>query len=300
MIKILKNIMFLILIQACFLMPVFGIDLDHTVDDAIRKNYNVTPQQLPISQPKNVQQKTTQTQKTQPKATQTQSSQPLPKLPNPPKKYTTSTKTYTQQNIKKQQPITSKSFHLRKGMKFDIINSVNISDKQRAGTNISFATSKPIKTAYCTIPQGTKFVGKITESHPPQLTGNGGLVSLEISTIILNGRYQKINTKIIKVNNKRVYWGDIKGKRKYWKNTVAKGKWGRNVFKKTNRVSASLAKDKATVILSPFTFLYGALAGTVSTAVSPVLSIFYKGESLYIPAGTKFQIKFCDDVKLYY
>ena len=185
-------------------------------------------------------------------------------------------------------------------MVFDIVNVNAISDKQRVGTSIVFKSTKPIKTAYYTIPEGTKFVGEIVESHTPQISGNGGLVNLSVCSIIFGGTYQHIDTRVIRVGGKKVFFEDIKGKRSYWKNTVNKGKWGRNTFHKMNKLSANLVQDKTTVILAPFTFVYGLTLGTISTVASPVVSIFCKGGSVYIPANTPFRIKFEQDVKLYY
>lgn len=295
-----KKILISLLIQALAFMPVFGIDLDYTVDDAIRKNYNVG---TPIQPKKNV---PTSNKKT----TTTQSMPKLPNLPNNTKSNSTRLSNPTTSKvtpkkktivIKKKTQITNKNkLPLRKGMQFDIVNINPISDKQRVGTQIVFVNPKPIKTAYCTIPQGTKFVGKIVESHTPQITGNGGLVSIKIDTILFGGQYQYIDTRITKVGGKKVFFEDIKGKRSYWKNTREKGKWGRNTYRKMNKLSSSLAKDKTTVILSPFTFVYGAAMGGISTAVSPVVSVFCKGKNVYIPQNTPFRIKFEQDSKLYY
>ena len=307
-----KKLFITFLIQALFLMPVFGIDLDYTVDDAIRKNYNVN--QINNIGGNNSNKSVSQPTKTTPQPVQKATvSEPLPKLPALPKNASGSSssnnstiksqpiKTYTQKPIKKTITKTNKKvLQLRKGMVFDISNVNSISDKQRVGTSIVFVSRKPIKTAYYTIPEGTKFVGEIVESHTPQLTGNGGLVNLSVCSIIFGGTYQHIDTRVIRVGGKKVFFEDIKGKRSYWKNTVNKGKWGRNTFHKMNKLSANLVQDKTTVILAPFTFVYGLTLGTISTVASPVVSIFCKGGSVYIPANTPFRIKFEQDVKLYY
>lgn len=298
-----KKILSLFFIQTLLFMPVFSMDIDTTVDDSIRKNYNIdsgitqiqkSGPKVPVQQTKQAVQKPKQTN--------------MPKLPALPKSTNIQPIKAVQQKTYQtpvyQSPVykvTSRStFPIRKGMEFNISNVNNISDGQRTGTNIVFINPKPIKTAYYTIPAGTKFVGRIINSHRPQLTGNGGLICIEITTIILGGSYQPINTRIVKVGNKYVFYENIKGKRSYWKNTVNSGKWGRQTFHKMNNLSASLIKDKTTIILSPFTFLYGTLAGGVSTLTSPVVSIFKKGGRLYIPQGTSFKIKFEEDTKLYY
>ncbi len=291
------------LIQALFIVPVFGIDLDYTVDDAIRKNYGVGSNGINNAKPA-----VKPVQKTTPAPAKPKTTESMPKLPALPKnkqpvtKQTTSVtkKTTPVKKVVIKKTAASKSFPMRKGMSFEIVNTNAISDKQRTGTRIVFTTRKPIKTAYYTIPQGTKLTGEIAESHTPQISGNGGLVSLSIDTIILGGKYQHIETRVLRVGGKKVFLKDIKGKRSYWKNTVNKGKWGRRTFHKMNKLSANLVQDKTTVILAPFTFVYGVVLGTVSTVTSPVVSIFCKGGSVYIPVNTPFKIKLTEDVKLYY
>ena len=296
-----KKLFILFLIQALFIVPVFGIDLDYTVDDTIRKNYGVGTNGINNAKPQ-----VKPAQKTTSAATKPKTTEAMPKLPaipqnkQPVTKQTTTKKTTPVKSAAVKKTTTLKSFPMRKGMSFEIVNANAISDKQRVGTRIVFTTKKPIKTAYYTIPQGTKLTGEIKEAHTPQISGNGGLVSLSIDTIILGGKYQHIETRVLKVGGKKVFLGDIKGKRSYWKNTVNKGKWGRRTFHKMNKLSADLIQDKTTVILSPFTFVYGVVLGTVSTVTSPIVSLFCKGGSVYIPTNTPFKIKLTQDVKLYY
>lgn len=307
-------------------MPVFAIDLDYSVDDTIRKNYNsnvkIVPkkattkpkvQAQPITKtttssidkmptlpalPKSVQSKTTVT--TKPKTTTTTYKKPASNYK--PAVYKQPTTTYSQPQVYTSNITTAKRSMqpIRKGMIFPVNNLSKISDWQRRGTKILFKTPRPIQMVYYTIPQDTILVGFMDSSHGSQLSGNGGLISIKISYIILNGQYQKVNAKVVKLNDKNIFFNDIKGKRTYWKNTVQKGKWGRNAFHKMNRISASLAKDKTTVILSPFTFIYGAALGGISTVTSPVTGLFTKGKDITIPANSSFYVKFIEDSKLYY
>ncbi len=276
--NIFKKIIACFIMQAIISIPVLAINLDHTVDDEIRKNYNVDNG---VTTKKEI----------------------LPSLPSLPKNPSKSSpkKSYTTPSNPSKTVVAPKNqLPLRQGMVFSIQNVNTISDWQKANTNVVFTSVKPIKTAYYTIPEGTKFVGRIVSSHKPQLSGNGGLLSIEIINIIFGGQYQRIDARIIKIGDKKIFFEDIKGKRCYWKNTVDKGKWGRNTFHKMNGVSANLLQDKTTVILAPFTFLYGVVLGGVSTISSPVVSLFYKGSRIIIPANTVFKIKLAQDVTLYY
>lgn len=302
----LKKLLITAIIQAMVFLPVFAIDLDYTVDDDIRKNYkvdevkinNTTPATKSTNTSKSISNTTVKT--TAPVSTQKKET--LPKLPELPKTITntpvqTSTPT-TRSVITRTQQKKYSVIPLRKNTEIDITNINAISDKQKKGTNIVFVSQKPIKTPYYTIPQGTKFVGRITNSKTPQITGNGGLVSIEVITIILANQYQHIDTRITKVNGEKIFFENIKGERTYIKNTINKGKWGRNTFHKMNKLSSNLIQDKTTVILAPFTFLYGGVMGCISTVTSPVISIFCKGGHVNIPVNTSFRIKFIKDAKV--
>ena len=76
-----KKFIITLLIQALILVPVFGIDLDYTVDDAIRKNYNVDSG-MPISGKVPVQSSVKPVQNLNPiKPTAAKTTSSMPKLP---------------------------------------------------------------------------------------------------------------------------------------------------------------------------------------------------------------------------
>ena len=64
------------LIQALFIVPVFGIDLDYTVDDAIRKNYGVGSNGINNAKPA-----VKPVQKTTPAPAKPKTTESMPKLP---------------------------------------------------------------------------------------------------------------------------------------------------------------------------------------------------------------------------
>ena len=167
------------------------------------------------------------------------------------------------------------------------------------GTRIYFKLSKPIKTKYFTLPENTRFVGVITDSHSPQISGNGGLLVIKVEYVIINGNSQEINAKITKANYKNIYLNNIKGKRTYWKNVAKTFKPGKNFYDKMWVKTKKLANDNVTLIFSPFTLITGVVVIGVSAIGSPVFAIFSTGGSLSIPAGSPFEIKLLEDTTIY-
>ena len=206
-----------------------------------------------------------------------------------------------QQIITQQQKYKSygQTLALKRGTSFTIRNTSAISDKLTEGTKVYFKLPKPIKTKYFTLPENTRFVGVISDSHTPQLTGNGGLVVIQIEKVIINGRTQEISGKVTKANYKRIYFNNIKGKRKYWSNLAKSITPGKKFNDKMWKATKKLAGEGITFIFSPFTLASGLVVFGANIVASPVIAIFSKGGSISIPADTAFRIKLTEDVTIY-
>lgn len=282
----------------------YAIDLDATVNDNSRSNFS-------SGQAKS-EQNFTVIQRASDVSTKNSEENELPTLPKilqqkqtttiPVKQYTyekkTTTPVYTPVKTKVYRPTNIAK--LRKGMTFEVVNTAKISDYQKAGTYVNFAAPKDIKTPYFTIPKGTKFSGKIVDSHRPQYTCNGGLIVISVDSITMAGKRQKFKSVITKVGDKKVFFENYKGKRTYWKTVWKKGAWGRALYSEMWRTTVNMCAKGSTAALSPFTFLYGVICWSGNTIASPVIAIFNKGGSAVIPAGTKITIKLLEDVNIMY
>ena len=206
-----------------------------------------------------------------------------------------------QQVITQQQKYKSygQTLALKRGTSFTIRNTSAISDKLTEGTKVYFKLPKPIKTKYFTLPENTRFVGVISDSHTPQLTGNGGLVVIRIEKVIINGRAQEVSGKVTKANYRRIYFNNIKGKRKYWSNLAKSITPGKKFNDKMWKATKKLAGEGVTFIFSPFTLASGLVVFGANIVASPVIAIFSKGGSISIPADTAFRIKLTEDVTIY-
>lgn len=273
-----KQILIALLILCIGILPVMSYELDMSVDEEIKKKYDADKLKydIPSALPK--------TSPSQPK-----SSGSVPK--------TTPVYTTTVPNITKITPGEGKK--IAAGTKFQVRSNQLISDRQRAGTNISFTSYSPVYKKNVTIPSGTKFYGVIEESHMPQKTGNGGLVVIKLTSMSYNGKNYPVEGKITKANSKKIFLNNIKGKRQYWHGVAKQIDKGENFYKKTRRTSAKMADNPILVILSPIPTIAGLAGYTVCTALSPITALATTGGNLSIPSGSGFEIKLLNSAYVY-
>lgn len=255
---------------------VHAFDLDMTVEDDIRKNYNSS---------KLV------------NDTNTADLDELPELPAKLKGENTpsSVKKTSAPSLPKTQIYEKGNIKIPKGTSIDVVNSAKISDWQTKGTVVKFKTPSVVYTRRYTIPAGTVFTGEIVESHQPQVSCNGGLVVIKVRSITVNNGTYKLNAYVTRADGKIIFLNNIKGERTYLKTMWKKGNWGRSLFSRMMTLTISLGGEGSTVLLSPFPFLYGTICFGANTLVSPITAFFQKGKHISIPAGSRFKIKLLED-----
>ena len=278
-----KKIVFLITIMMFCTCHAF--ELDTSVDDEIRRNYNPSAieQSLPAL----------------PKVTPTQT----PTTQAPPKTQPIIQPAKPQIGVKKlptSQIDKSTAIRIPKGTKFKVRSSAYLSDSTRVGARLSFTTLQPVTKRYVTIPAGTVFNAVVINSHPPQATGNGGLLEIAVDGMRYNGKTYYSQGKITKANHKKVFVNNIKGKRQYWKGVGNQISKGQKFYKKTRRVSNNLTDNPITLIVAPVPTIVGLGVYAMNFVGSPIFSIGSKGGRLSIPAGSEFEIKLQEDIYLEY
>ena len=253
----------------------FCFDLDITVDDDIRKNYNSS---------KLV------------KDTQTEDLETLPELPEKLKKdmtspiYTNNTNSYSAQI-----PIIKGNVKIQKGTSFNVVNIGSISDWQSKGTTVKFKTTTALNKKKYVIPAYTIFTGEIIESHQPQISCNGGLIVIRIKSMQYKNQTIPLNAYITRANDKLIFFNNIKGERTYLKTVWKKGAWGRSLFNRMLSLTVNLGSETSTFILSPFPFAYGTICLGANTLISPITAFFSKGKHISINSGSNFKIKLLED-----
>lgn len=273
----------------------FAFELDTSVDEEIRKNYNPSAleQNLPALP------KTAPSQSATTKTTVTTINKTTPVVP---KTQPVSQPSKPQLVIKKMDNDykfdKSTAIRIKKGTKFRVKSNCVISDYQREGTRVSFTSIKPVTQRYITINEGTRFNAVVEDSHLPQFTGNGGLIVLMVDGIVVNNSTKSVHAKITKANMKKVFLNNIKGKRGYIKGVSRQVDKGENFYKKTRRTSTKLADNPVGLIISPIPTVFGAVVYAVNLVGSPVFAIWAKGSRISIPAGSEFEIKLLEDVYL--
>lgn len=279
-----KKIIVLVLLMLLYSCQAF--ELDTSVDEEIRRNYNPSAleQKLPALP------KTSPTQT--PKSSQT---------PNVPKNLPVTEPSKIQIGVKKLPDNYDKStaIKIKKGTKFKVKSNSVISDYLKEGARVSFTSTEPVMQRYITVPAGTKFTAQIKDSHLPQYSGNGGLIVMTVDSAVIKGTTRTLNAKITKANLKKVFFNNIKGKRTYWKGVGKQIDKGERFYKKSRRASNKLADNPVGIIISPIPTIAGMAVYAVNFVGSPLFAIWSKGGRISIPAGAEFEIKLLEDVYLY-
>lgn len=295
--KFLKNILLVSITFGMLVSPCLALELDLSVDEEIRKNYNpskLEQQNLPPLPKTTGSQSKTVT--TQPRPAQTTTSTPPKTVP------TTSEPVI--KRVNKNLPgstLTKDDFtaiKIKKGTKFRVKSNAIVSDYLHEGSKVSFTSLTPVYQKYITIPAGAKLKASVKDVHPPQMTGNGGLVVLVLESVTFNGKTYSAHGKVIKANHKKIFVNNIKGKRQYWKGVANQIDKGENFYKKTRKTSSKLANNPVGVIISPIPTIIGIAAYGVNLVLSPVISIGYKGGRISIPAGSEFEFKVQENIYL--
>ncbi len=269
-------------------MLVFGYELDLSVNDEIEKKYDSNK----LNQEMNT---STKTNKTSSKSTKL-SNKAVPKT----------TPVFDVSSI----PIISKiqntvnrtasnlGMKLPSGTTFDVKSSIKLTDWSGVNTPITFTSTNPVTKKLLTVPAGTTFKGKVALAHHGQLTGNGALIEIDITSMTLNGKTYPIEAKVTKVNSKNIFLNKIKGQRQYITGVKNKVQSGVAFYKKSRQISTNLSSTALGTLVSPLPTIAGFVGAAASTVASPVTGLLQKGSGITIPANSEFEIKLTQDVYL--
>lgn len=262
-----------------------ALELDTSVDDEIRKKYNPSKLEQDMALP------------TLPKILQESNNCQNVSVPNKAAKPSVNNNTavkcisYTQA---KQSVV-----RLKKGTKIKLRLMNYVSDASQKGAKLSFTSVQPVKTKAMTIPAGTIFKGYVVNSHRPQLSGNGGLIVLNINSLIINDEVQPISAKVVKANSKHIFRNKIKGKRTYIKSVINSAKPGFRLYHRMVQVSTRYVHRTAGVVVTPLSLASGVVVLGSDVIASPVISLFKKGGSVALREGSEVEVKLLQDVFVY-
>lgn len=290
-----KKIIYLILFFTIFIQPCIAIEADDSVDEIIKRTYNAESSSLP------------KLPKTSPKSIESLNflDNNSPALSNPaeenkPVRNINPIVNSKEVNAPKiPQKVNVRTAKIGWGKKVNVKFNTNVSDRSAKGARVAFISQAPIFTKAITLPSGTVFYGTVVNSHSPQMLGNGGLLSIKIDYVVYSGKTSYCEGNLIAVNHKKVLFNNIKGNNGYFGGIAKITKPARVFYSKSLRTTKKLA-DGPGIILTPFTYLPGALFLVCDSAVSPFIALFHKGERVYISKGTTATIKLTSPIYIEY
>ncbi|MDD3236877.1 MAG: hypothetical protein PHV37_02110 [Candidatus Gastranaerophilales bacterium] len=312
-----KRFIALLLIFSFWVSPVIALTVDDSIDSEIRKTYktDVVEQVLLPKLPQtgaspldggtavSTPQETIFSQNyKEPVKQPAQQSRPITTTNTVSKKTATTptSSSFTQNSYSlPNYTANTREISIKKGTKFRVRCQNTLSDRTPRGTRLTFVSVYPESSTYITIPAGTVFYGTVVDSHPPQLSGNGGLISLKVDNMMYRGKSQFVLANVSVANYKYIFFSNVKGKRKYIRNMGKFIKPGSTFMKRMWRVCGSLSNGPE-ILLTPLPIACGVVVYAVNVALSPVLSIFSMGESVTLPKGTYFEIKLAEDAVVRY
>lgn len=281
-----KNLFILLLCILYTGLPAFSLELDLSVDEEIKKKYNTSKLENDVlpDLPSTIKSTTTS-----PSCTNINSSTPPKALPE----FTNTTAPVITKPDKKN------AIKLSSWTKFQVKSNQLVSDWSKEGATVAFTSTAPVVKKKITIPAGAVLKGEIIQTHRPQITGNGGLIILKITSITYNGKTYQTEAKVTKANSKKIFFNRIKGERQYWKNTAKQVDKGEKFYNKTRNVSSKMSDNPILLILSPIPTIVGVAGYALTTITSPVFAIFMKGGNISIPAGSQFELKLTESTYVY-
>lgn len=194
---------------------------------------------------------------------------------------------------------TSVAIKLPKGTKFPVKSNSWASDSAKNNQPVNFSTTKPVTCRYITIPAGATIRGRIVDSHSPQISGNGGLVKIELESISINGATRYADGKVIKANGRKIFLNNIKGERKYLSTTGKNISKSNKFFKTAMKKTKEFSNDGLTMILAPFTFVGGVVGYAGGVVVAPIRALGAKGARISLPPNTTYVLKLTKDLYIY-
>ena len=280
-----KKIIILVFTGLFFMSPIYSYELDTSIDEEIKQKYNSNKlnEEILPQLPSNL------------KNSATSSNSQNSSSANVPKTTPTFDTTKAINIIKNNTSISKTGTRIPRWTKFELKSNSKLSSWLGTNTTIIFTSTNPVYKNNITIPAGTKFSGSVIKTHASQITGNGGLVEIKVTSFNFNNKTIPINAIVTKVNGENIFFNRIKGSRQYINGVKNKVTSATNAYKKGRNVSTKLASNPVGALVSPLPTIGGFVAGAMGTVSSPITGLLQKGKDINIPAGTLYEIKLLED-----
>lgn len=184
---------------------------------------------------------------------------------------------------------------LEKGRKFFVISEQNLNNNSVEGIPVRFDSVQKEYLAYNKAPSKITFHGIIEKAAKPRLAGKSGTVKVKLEKITVDNITYPVEALITKMDNKNVHMGVLVAPSKYLNNLADTANDG--IIH--NSIKDPCGSDTCSIstIKKPFVFLGAAALQAADLLLSPIVAIGKRGNDVYIPLNTYFEIKL--DKELY-
>ena len=180
---------------------------------------------------------------------------------------------------------------LEKGKTFNVKSLKPMSFESATGTKVEFESIYDERIFLSKEPSKLLFKGEVIKNKPPRKGGGSGTLKVKLTGLQVENVTYPIEAYISKMNKKGVLFGAVAGPSRYrdnLANTVNKGTINNYYNYDPCNVVAHECVSNA---VKPFYFITGAALQTADLLLAPMVAFFAKGNEVYIPEGTEFEIK---------
>lgn len=184
---------------------------------------------------------------------------------------------------------------IEKGRKFVVVSDRVLDSKVKTGLPVQFESVQKEYLSYDKSPSKIIFKGKVEKIAGPRLAGKSGTIKIKLEKITIDNITYPVNALISKINDKNVMFNTLASRPIFIANLADTANNG-SINSGWKDPCVNHICDTGTLYKKPVVFLGAAALQTADLLLSPVTALFKKGDNVYIPEKTYFEIKMNKDI----
>jgi hypothetical protein len=184
---------------------------------------------------------------------------------------------------------------IEKGRKFIVVSDRVLDAKSKAGLPVQFESVQKEYISYDKSPSKIIFKGRIERTAGPRFAGKSGTVKIKLEKISIDNITYPVNALISKVNDKNVMFNTLASRPIFIANLADTANNG-SINSDWKDPCVNHLCETGNLYKKPIVFLGAAALQTADLLLSPVTALFKKGDNVYIPEKTYFEIKMNKDI----
>ena len=196
---------------------------------------------------------------------------------------------------KNQTQIELETLKLEKGRTFVVMSDRNLNSIASSGLPIEFTSVQKEYIASSEEPSEITFKGTVEKTGKPHFAGKNGSIKIKLEKIMIDNIIYPVDALISKIDDQKVMKNTL-SKRPIYFDNIADYIDNGTIHSGWKDPCANHICTSTKPYLKPLIFLSAAAIGTTDLLLSPFSAITKKGNDVYIPKNTYFEIKLNKDM----